>query len=134
MSRNKQFPKFDAANAALNDLEAKFKHWRQNKSYARESVPLDLLKSAQALSQHIGVTAVRSRLGISSDQLNRAQEVSETQPDFVQLDTTQTTPENPVRIEIYLPNGARITVDGIKHYSKQLLSQILEGIYDCAES
>ncbi len=135
MNTNNQTTDFEAANSALNELEARFNHWRQNKSYSRESVPIDLLQAAQALTAHVGVKSVKNRLGISSDQLKRVQQSTEQpKPNFVQVQTqTKSAQENePLRIEMLFPNGARVAIEGLKQHPKHILSLLLEDVYDCA--
>ena len=125
---------FEAANAALIELEARFTHWRQNKSFSRESVPLELLESAQALTQYIGVKAVRAKLGITDSQLKRVQH-HEATPDFVQvIAEPETVKGEDTRIDVHFANGMKVSIDGLKHCPKQLVSELLEGIHDRAQS
>ena len=121
---------FDSANAALLELEARFSHWRKNKTYSRESIPIELLQAAQALTQHIEDRHVRARLGISTDQLKRAQQINEpVKTDFVQVQT-QACEAQPLRVEMQLPNGARVSIDGLERDPICILSQLLENVHD----
>ena len=130
----------EAALQALDELEARFKHWRQNKSYTRESIPLDLLQSAKSLSSHVGNKLVKDRLGISNTQLKRgdqpsASTVEQNTPDNKQQFVKATVNEaasQAWRIELHSPTGAVVTVSGLKTNPMDTVNQLLEQTYDCA--
>jgi hypothetical protein len=134
-----------AALESLEQLEAQFNHWRHNKSYSRETIPLDLLQAARALSDHLGHTCVKSRLGISGAQLKRGELSEETikpalvrpsptsQQQFVKTTVNNTTTAHAWRIELHSPTGAVITVSGMKNNPIEIINQLLEeAAHDCA--
>jgi hypothetical protein len=127
-----------AALESLEQLEAKFDHWRQNKTYSRETIPLDLLQAARSLSNHLGHTCVKSRLGISGAQLKRGELSEETiepavveplptsQQQFVKTTVTNATAVQAWRIELHSPTGAMVTVSGLINNPMAIINQLLE--------
>lgn len=138
----------DAALKSLEELEARFSHWRQNKSSTRETIPLDLLQAAKSLSDHLGQTRVKSLLGISGAQLKRGEQAPEpekrintampatppspvAQQQFVKA-TVNTSPAQAWRIELHSPTGAVVTVSGFRNNPMDIIGQLLEVTHDCA--
>ncbi len=144
MKKVQQVTSPEAAAKALDELEARFNHWRQNKAYSRESIPLDLLQAARSLTDHLGHTCVKSRLGISGAQLKRgeapsqsikpaqAQQPAATEQRFVKTTVNNTPSAQAWRIELHSPTGAVVTVSGLRNKPMKIINQLLENIDDCA--
>ena len=112
----------------LEQLEAEFSNWRKNKSSKRETIPIELLKAARSLSDHVGNKLVRSRLGISGAQLKRADKADTEQPQaFVQLETID---NKDLKVEMRMPNGAVITISGLPGNPMSTLARLLEQNHD----
>lgn len=130
----------DAALKSLEELEARFVHWRQNKSSSRETIPLDLLQAAKSLSNHLGQARVKSLLGISGAQLKRGEQQPERmtesplptvqrapvkQQQFVKAAVNTPIPQS-WRIELHSPTGAVVTVSGLINNPMEIITQLLE--------
>ena len=63
-----------AYQAGLHQLDlvaAKFDQWRQQKKSRVEKIPASLLEEAQKLTEHLKVSIVRQRLGVTKEQLDK---------------------------------------------------------------
>ncbi len=66
--------------AGLDQLEiisTKFSKWRSSKSSPSERVPVDLLREAQKLTEHVKSSEVRRRLGLTKRQLDKLEELDQ---------------------------------------------------------
>ena len=138
MKKVRQTTSPEAAAKSLEELETRFNHWRQNKAYRRESIPLDLLQAARALTDHLGHTCVKSRLGISGEQLKRGESTSQSikpaqakQPSapkqkFVKTAVNNASAAQAWRVELHSPIGAVVTVSGLINNPMAIISQLLE--------
>lgn len=144
MKKARQATSPEAAAKSLNELEARFNHWRQNKAHSRESIPLDLLQAARALTDHLGHTCVKSRLGLSGEQLKRGESPNQSikpaetqqpavpQHKFVKAAVNNAPAAQTWRIELHSPTGAVVTVSGLRNKPMEIINQLLENIDDCA--
>lgn len=125
--------------AGLDQLEKvalEFESWRRNKKSHTEKIPQSLLREAQKLTQHLGSTAVRQRLGITKGQLDKLEGPKPTanegsaQADFMQVVpvVNAKTPPATLTINICTPQGITISLSGLAHNDPlPLIAQLIEG-------
>ena len=110
--------------AGQNQLEliaTKFEEWRRQKTSRSARIPEALLREAQALTQHLGATAVRRRLGITKGQMDKLDVGNQADPitaktDFMQLVPTNGQTQHPeLSITICTPTGVTISLSGLSH-------------------
>ena len=126
-----------ANRAGLQQLDlvaAKFDDWRQQKTSQAEKIPVSLLEEAQKLTEHLKVSTVRQRLGVTKKQLdaynntknNNKESTAET--DFMQLVPTVTniSSANPdLTIDICTSKGVKISLSGLREESPLALIEKL---------
>lgn len=130
---------FQTANQAgqnqLDLVAAEFKHWRHHKKSGAEKVPESLLREAQKLTAHLGVTAVRRRLGITKAQMDRLNPNKQAQApkasEFMQLmptDAKATARPPHLSIDICTPKGVKISLSGLSQQDPlALIAKLIEG-------
>ncbi len=128
-----------AANKAGQDqLEAiavEFDSWRGNKKSRVEKIPENLLREAQKLSEHLGVTVVRRRLGITKAQMDKRDSPGQSDgpddPDFMQLVPAASKPsetQTGLTVDISTANGVKISLSGLAlNDPLALIAKLIEG-------
>ena len=126
-----------AGQKQLDVVAAMFEEWRQQKTSKSARIPEALLHEAQQLTQHLGVTAVRRRLGITKGQMDKFEaakqsaEVSQ-ETDFMQLVPSDHQSQYPeLTIDIYTPKGVKISLSGLSHKDPLALIANLIGAEPC---
>ncbi len=110
-----------AGQDQLDSIAAQFEEWRRQKTSRSARIPEALLREAQQLTQHLGATVVRRRLGITKGQLDKLDATKQTvkavsDTDFMQLVPTQNSSLHPeLSIDIYTPAGVKISLSGLTH-------------------
>ncbi len=110
-----------AGQKQLDSIAAQFEEWRRQKTSRSARIPEALLKEAHKLSEHLGATVVRRRLGITKGQLVKLDAAKQTDKpvcntDFMQLVPTQKPSQHPeLSIDIYTPSGVKISLSGLAH-------------------
>jgi len=110
-----------AGQNQLDRIAAQFEEWRRQKTSRSARIPEVLLHEAHKLTQHLGATVVRRRLGITKGQLDKldaATQLDKTigNTDFMQLVTANTPTEHPeLSIDIYTPTGVKISLSGLAY-------------------
>lgn len=110
-----------AGQDQLDRIAVKFEDWRRQKTSHSAKIPETLLHEALKLSQHLGATTVRRRLGITKQQMDKfdaAQQADQVtrESGFMQLvaNNPQATPSE-LTIDIGLPTGVKISLSGLSH-------------------
>ncbi len=124
-----------AGQHQLDIIAAEFEDWRRQKKSAHEKIPESLLREAQKLTQHLGVTAVRRRLGITKGQMDKLDALKPTttvnEPDFMQLvpANSKAAASHPnLTIDICTPLGVKISLSGLSQQDPlALIAKLLEG-------
>lgn len=128
-----------AANQAGQDqldiIAAEFEHWRSQKKSAHEKIPESLLREAQKLTEHLGVTCVRRRLGITKGQMDKLDALKQADTvnelDFMQLvaaNDKTAAPHPNLIIDIVTPLGVKISLSGLSQKDPlALIAKLLEG-------
>ncbi len=124
-----------AGQHQLDIIAAEFEDWRRQKKSIQEKIPESLLREAQKLTQHVGVTAVRRRLGITKGQMDKLDAYQPTatanEPDFMQLvpANNKTPAQHPnLTIDICTPLGVKISLSGLSQKDPlALIAKLLEG-------
>ena len=126
-----------AGQKQLEVVAAKFEEWRQQKTSKSARIPEALLHEAQQLTQYLGVTVVRRRLGITKGQMDRFEaakhsaEVSQ-ETDFMQLVPNNHQSQHPeLTIDVYTPEGVKISLSGLSHKDPLTLIAKLIGAEAC---
>lgn len=107
-----------AGQDQLDKVAAEFDNWRRQKTSKSQRIPEALLREAQKLTQHLGSTPVRRRLGITKGQLDKlvdAQKPDNTAHDinFMQLvPATAEAQHRTLTIDICMPTGVKISLSG----------------------
>lgn len=110
-----------AGQNQLDSVAAKFEDWRRQKTSRSARIPEALLREAQQLSQHLGATVVRRRLGITKGQMDKLDagnkpDKATRETDFMQLVATNAPSRPPeLRIDICTPTGVNISLSGLAH-------------------
>lgn len=128
-----------AGQDQLDIVAGEFEDWRRQKKYRREKIPGKLLREAQKLTQHLGATAVRRRLGLTKGQINKLdaeQPFGLTQaPEFMQLISASgktTSQSSGLSIDICTPKGIKISLSGLPQKDPlALMAKLLEGGEAC---
>lgn len=123
------FEKQTAHQAGLRQLDlvaAKFDEWRRQKTSRAEKIPVSLLEEAQKLTEHLKVSSVRQRLGVTKGQFDRfndgknKKKTPATETDFMRLVPATTAgavnsaSHNPdLTIDICTPTGVKISLSGL---------------------
>ena len=128
-----------ADRAGLQQLDlvvAKFEEWRQQKTSRAEKIPVSLLEEAQKLTEHLKVSTVRQRLGVTKRQLDAYNDAKNTrkkfvaETDFMQLVPTiaNIPPATPsLSIDICTSKGVKISLSGLSEESPlALIKKLLE--------
>jgi len=128
-----------ANRAGLHQLDlvaAKFEEWRQQKKSRAEKIPVSLLEEAQKLTEHLKVSTVRQRLGVTKGQLDNfngiknTKKASAAETDFMQLIPAIAKPStlNPnLTIDICTSKGVKISLSGlIEENPLALIAKLLE--------
>ncbi len=126
-----------AGQKQLDVVATKFEEWRQQKTSKSARIPEALLHEAQQLTQHLGVTVVRRRLGITKGQMDKFEaakhsaEVSQ-ETDFMQWVPSDRQSQHPeLTIDIYTPKGVKISLSGLSHKDPMTLIANLIGAEAC---
>jgi len=130
-----------ANKAGQDQLEAvaiEIEDWRRNKKSRVEKIPESLLREAQKLSEHLGASVVRRKLGITKAQMDKLDSLSKPELDtssesnFMQLVPAGTgekpTEQSGLTIDISTPNGIKISLSGLAHNDPlALIATLIEG-------
>lgn len=122
------------AAEALTDLQIEFTQWRSNKLSSRERIPEALLSKASNLSNQLDDRQVQKTLGITAKQWKRIQSIKEQESveppqTFVEVPNEGSTSAGQLDISISLPNGAIVSISGLKNQSvSAMVELILEGV------
>lgn len=128
-----------AGQDQLDIVAGEFEDWRCQKKYRREKIPGKLLREAQKLTQHLGATVVRRRLGLTKGQIDKLDtekpSVSTKAPEFMQLIPAagKTVSQSPgLSIDICTPKGIKISLSGLPQKDPlALMAKLLEGAEAC---
>jgi len=110
-----------AGQDQLDSIAAQFEEWRRQKTSRSARIPSDLLHEAQKLSEHLGATVVRRRLGITKGQIDKLDAAKQANKvtndtDFMQLVPTHNPSQHPeLSIDIHTPTGVKISLSGLMH-------------------
>lgn len=110
-----------AGQHQLDAIAAKFEDWRRQKTSRSAKIPEALLREAQKLSQHLGATVVRRRLGITKGQMDKLdapkhRDEFTRETDFMQLVPTRASTQHlELTIDICTPAGVKISLSGLSH-------------------
>ncbi|GMR18695.1 MAG: hypothetical protein BMS9Abin33_1128 [Gammaproteobacteria bacterium] len=126
-----------AGQNQLDLVAAKFEDWRRQKTSRSSRIPEALLREAKNLSQHLGATVVRRRLGITKGQMDKldASKLTDNvaqEADFMQLVPSHSQIPHPeFTIDICTPNGVKISLSGLSHKDPLALIATLIDVQAC---
>ncbi len=110
-----------AGKEQLDIVAVKFEDWRRQKTSRSARIPEALLREAQKLTEHLGATVVRRRLGITKGQFDKLDAAKQTDKaacdtDFMQLIPTNNPSAPPeLRVDITTPTGVKISLSRLAH-------------------
>lgn len=105
------------AQQKLDELSSGFAAWRAGKRHSKEKVPMELLTQAQQLTGVLNASAVRKRLGLSRETLQRADADKVTlpvsAPAFAELQLPHPGHPPSLRVEIHTATGEFIVISNL---------------------
>ncbi len=123
-----------AGQDQLDKVAHEFDNWRRQKTAKSQRIPEGLLREAQKLTEHLGSTPVRRRLGITQaqlDKLNATEKPNNGAHDvnFVQLvPAKDESSPRALTIDICTPAGVKISLSGFsKPDPLALIAKLIEG-------